>query len=63
MEKNDLQKLQMDYQHTINQFKMLADIRFKLLAFVPTLAGAAVAFFTKTGRRNPPLLLAFLDLL
>ena len=27
---------------------MLADIRFKLLAFVPTLAGAAIAFFTKT---------------
>jgi hypothetical protein len=46
MENSELSKLQLDYQQTIDQFKMLADIRFKLLAFVPTLAGAATALLT-----------------
>lgn len=39
-------KLQFDYQLTLDQFKLLAEIRFKLLAFVPTLAGAAIALLT-----------------
>ncbi len=60
MENSELQKLQMDYQHTIEQFKMLADIRFKLLAFVPTLAGAAIAFFTKTGAPETALAVGIL---
>jgi hypothetical protein len=32
-----------DYEKTIEIFKLLADIRFKLLAFVPTIVGAAIA--------------------
>jgi hypothetical protein len=56
MDNIDIPKLQLDYQHTIDQFKMLAEIRFKLLAFVPTLAGAAIAFFTET--REPVTALA-----
>ena len=46
MDSNELAKLQFDYQQTVDQFKMLADIRFKLLAFVPTRAGAAIALLT-----------------
>jgi quinol monooxygenase YgiN len=37
------ENLRLDYDKTLQQFTMLADIRFKLLAFVPTLAGIAVA--------------------
>lgn len=37
--------LQMDYEQTMEQFKVLADIRFKLIAIVPILAGTAIAFF------------------
>lgn len=33
--------LRLDYQTTVQQFTALADIRFKLLAFVPTVTGAA----------------------
>lgn len=39
---------------------MLADTRFKLLAFVPTLAGAAIAFFTKTGAPETALAVGIL---
>lgn len=34
----------LDYQITIDLIKTLTDIRFKLLAFVPTISGFAVAF-------------------
>jgi hypothetical protein len=33
--------LRLDYQTTVQQFTTLADIRFKLLAFVPAVTGAA----------------------
>jgi hypothetical protein len=51
----DLQKLRLDYQYAVDQFKMLAEIRFKLLAFVPTLAGAAIAFLTETAAQETAL--------
>lgn len=35
-----MENLRLDYQ-TVQQFTVLADIRFKLLAFVPTVTGAA----------------------
>ena len=57
---NNLQKLQLDYQIAVDQFKMLADIRFKLLAFVPTLTGAAIAFLTETATHETALAVGFL---
>lgn len=38
--------LRLDYQQTCEQFRLLADIRFKLLAFVPILAGAAITLLS-----------------
>src|SRR5260370_15472821 len=35
--------LKFDYEQTGLNFRMLADIRFRLLALVPTITGAAVA--------------------
>ncbi len=37
------ESLRLDYEQTTELFRMLADIRFKLLAFVPTLTGVAVS--------------------
>jgi len=36
-----------EYEQINNNFRMLADTRFKLLAFVPTLSGAAVYLLSK----------------
>ena len=38
-------RLQLDYDQTQQLLRTLTDIRFKLLAFVPTIAGASVGFF------------------
>jgi hypothetical protein len=38
-------RLRLDYDQTSSALRDLVDIRFKLLAFVPTIAGAGVAFF------------------
>jgi len=38
--------LHLDYEQTTELFRMLADIRFKLLAFVPTLTGIAISLLT-----------------
>jgi hypothetical protein len=37
----------LDYETTVESIRQLTDIRFKLLAFVPTLSGAAIALVTK----------------
>ena len=42
MDANDA--LRLDYEQTTELMRTLTDIRFKLLAFVPTIAGAAVGF-------------------
>jgi len=34
--------LRLDYDHTLDQLRMLTDVRFKLLALVPTLNGVAI---------------------
>jgi hypothetical protein len=38
-----LQRLRLDYDQTTDLIRTLTDVRFKLLAFVPTITGAAVA--------------------
>jgi len=40
-------RLRLDYDQTTQLLRTLTDVRFKLLAFVPTIAGTAVAFFGK----------------
>lgn len=57
---NNLQRLELDYQIAVDQFKMLADIRFKLLAFVPTIAGAAIAFLTEIATHETALAVGLL---
>ena len=39
----DADLLRVDYQQTTDLLRTLTDVRFKLLALVPTLSGAAVA--------------------
>src|SRR5438105_5356801 len=36
------ERLRLDYDQTMQQLRTVTDVRFKLLAFVPTIAGAAV---------------------
>lgn len=43
------QSLADDYARTLEVFALLADIRFKLLAFVPAIVGATVALVSKEG--------------
>jgi hypothetical protein len=45
------ERLRLDYQQTTDLIKSLTDIRFRLLALVPTLSGAAIAF---VGRPSSP---------
>jgi len=43
------QKLDLEYEQINENFRFLADVRFKLLALVPTFGGAAVFVLTRTG--------------
>jgi hypothetical protein len=43
-EKNDI--IRFDYEQSLQTYRMLADIRFKLLAFVPLISGVAIAILT-----------------
>jgi hypothetical protein len=38
--------LRLDYERTLQTYTQLAEIRFKLLAFVPTISGAAVSLLS-----------------
>jgi hypothetical protein len=40
-------RLRLDYDQTTQLMRALMDVRFKLLAFIPTIAGATVALFGK----------------
>jgi hypothetical protein len=40
-------RLRLDYDQTTELLRMLTDIRFKLIAFVPAIAAASVGFFGK----------------
>ena len=44
------ERLRLDHERTAQLLRSLTDIRFRLLAFVPTFAGASVGFF---GRARP----------
>jgi hypothetical protein len=41
--------LRLEYDQTLQLVRTLTDVRFKLLAFVPTIAGFGVGFFGKPG--------------
>jgi hypothetical protein len=43
-------RLRLDYEQTTQLFRAFVDVRFKLLAFVPTISGIAVGLF---GRPRP----------
>jgi hypothetical protein len=45
----DDELLRLDYAQTASLLRELAEVRFKLLAFVPTVAGTAVAFLRNPG--------------
>jgi hypothetical protein len=42
------ERLKLDYEQTLATYSQLAEITFKLLAFVPTISGAAIALLTQT---------------
>lgn len=42
----DRELLRLDYGESVNVLRFLSDVRFKLLAFVPTVAGAGVGFLS-----------------
>ena len=52
---NGSDELRLDYDQTTDYLRSLTDTRFKLLAIVPTIAGAAVAFLSR-GRPAAELL-------
>ena len=56
------EKLKFDYEQTHQLIRMFTDIRFKLLAFVPTLTGAAVAILSNIGNRATSLAVGLLGL-
>ena len=47
-------KVLKDYEEVWNSFRMLADIRFKLLALVPTVSAVAFVFITSQGLHSHP---------
>jgi hypothetical protein len=50
----EIDRIKVDYEQTLATYRMLADIRFKLLAFVPTISGAAIALLSsKTAQTHP----------
>jgi hypothetical protein len=53
-------RLRLDYEQTTELMRTLSDIRFKLLAFVPTIAGATVGL---VGRSEPSSVLLAVGLL
>ena len=54
---NAEEKLKFDYEQTHELIRMFTDIRFKLLAFVLTLTGAAVALLSGIDNRATTLIL------
>jgi hypothetical protein len=42
------ERLKLDYERTLETYRQLAEVRFKLLAFVPAFSGAAIALLAQT---------------
>jgi hypothetical protein len=55
-------RLRLDYDETTDLMRTLTDVRFKLLAFVPTIAGAAVAMLGRSGTASERLAVGALGL-
>lgn len=55
--------LRLDYQQTTDMLRSLTDVRFKLLALVPTLSGAAVAVLGHPGSAAELLAVGLLGLI
>jgi hypothetical protein len=56
------ERLRLDYDETTDLLRTLTDVRFKLLAFIPTIAGAAVAVFGHSGSASERLAVGALGL-
>ena len=54
--------LRLDYEQTTQLMRTLTDIRFKLLAFVPTIAGASVGFVGRGGSASDLVAVGLLGL-
>jgi hypothetical protein len=55
-------RLRLDYEQTTALYRTLVDVRFKLLAIVPTISGAAVAFLGRPRSAAELLALGLLGL-
>ncbi|MDQ3930931.1 MAG: hypothetical protein M3328_17530 [Chloroflexota bacterium] len=62
-EAQSMENLRLDYELTNEYFRMLADIRFKLLGFVPTITGVAMTVLAANPGNYTTLALAILGLL
>jgi hypothetical protein len=51
-EDEDLANLRLDYEQTHQTFRLLSDIRFKLLAFVPPVSAALITFLSNSFERG-----------
>lgn len=56
------EKLRFDYELTNKHFMLLAETRFRLLAFVPTVSGAAIALLAGSSRPETALAVGILGL-
>jgi hypothetical protein len=51
---SEIDRIRVDYEQTLATYRMLADIRFKLLAFVPTISGAAITLLSSKIAQTQP---------
>ncbi len=62
MSARDDELLRLDYDRTVSLLGLLSDIRFKLLAIVPTVAGAAVGLLSRNPSRANLVAVGFIGL-
>lgn len=59
----NVDRLRLDYGQTTDLLRTLTDVRFKLLAFVPTISGAAVALLSRGASAAELLVVGLLGLI